>query len=83
LVSSGVLFRRLGHFLERKVYRRFGLGCLRLTANKIVLGMISATNISVARRAAQVAFAVFFCFTCGGIIFGFAGVYLLRSLLRF
>jgi hypothetical protein len=38
--------------------------------------MVSAANVSVARRCAQVAFAVFFCLTCAGIIFGFAGVYL-------
>lgn len=35
--------------------------------------MVSAANVSVARRGAQVAFAVFFCLTCAGIIFGFAG----------
>ena len=30
-------------------------------------------DVSVPRRCVQVAFAVFFCFTCAGIIFGFAG----------
>lgn len=35
--------------------------------------MVSAADVSLARRTTQVAFAVFFCLTCAGIIFGFAG----------
>jgi len=37
--------------------------------------MVSAPSVSLARRSSQVAFAVFFCVTCAGIIFGFAGSY--------
>jgi MFS family permease len=36
--------------------------------------MVSAAQVSVARRSVQVVFAVFFCFTCAGIIFGFAAL---------
>ncbi|KZP34232.1 MFS general substrate transporter [Athelia psychrophila] len=36
--------------------------------------MVHSSEVSIARRGAQVACAVFFCFTCAGIIFGFAAL---------
>lgn len=36
--------------------------------------MVASSDVSLALRITQVAFAVFFCFTCAGIIFGFAAL---------
>lgn len=36
--------------------------------------MVASSDVSLTLRITQVAFAVFFCFTCAGIIFGFAAL---------
>ena len=36
--------------------------------------MITSSDVSPTLRMTQVAFAVFFCFTCAGVIFGFAAL---------